>query len=160
MASSLFNLRAWQSSRTTSFQVFFGLPLGLEPSTSSYIHFFTQSSSSFRNTWPYQHSLFCCYTNAMSSSSRGKCLIFGDTQISFFAPCRTGGRKLACQNQLDSFSHFDRTPTCDRQTDGHRAMASTGASRECRAGKTRGWVASNGGDGAAFYQLSGKRILK
>ena len=28
MASSLFNLRAWQSSRTTSFQVFFGLPLG------------------------------------------------------------------------------------------------------------------------------------
>ena len=54
MASSLFNLRAWQSSRTTSFQVFFGLPLGLEPSTSCSIHFFTQSSSSFRNTWPYQ----------------------------------------------------------------------------------------------------------
>ena len=34
MASSLFNLRAWQSSHTTSFQVFFGLPLGLKPSTS------------------------------------------------------------------------------------------------------------------------------
>ena len=50
MASSLFNLRAGQSSRTTSFQVFFGLPLGLEPSTSCSIHFFTQSSSSFRNT--------------------------------------------------------------------------------------------------------------
>ena len=33
MASSLFHLRAWQSSRTTSFQVFFGLPLGLGPST-------------------------------------------------------------------------------------------------------------------------------
>jgi len=31
MASSLFNLRAWQSSCTTSFQVFFGLPLGREP---------------------------------------------------------------------------------------------------------------------------------
>ena len=44
MASSLFNLHAWQSSRTTSFQVFFGLPLGLEPSTSCSIHFFTQSS--------------------------------------------------------------------------------------------------------------------
>ena len=28
-ASSLFSLRAWQSSRTTSFQVLFGLPLGL-----------------------------------------------------------------------------------------------------------------------------------
>ena len=68
MASSLFNLRAWQSSRTTSFQVFFGLPLGLEPSTSCSIHFFTQSSTSFRNTWPYQRSLFCCSTNAMSST--------------------------------------------------------------------------------------------
>ena len=65
MASSLFNLRAWQSSRTTSFQVFLGLPLGLEPSTSCSIHFFTQSSSSFRNTWQYQRSLFCCSTNAM-----------------------------------------------------------------------------------------------
>ena len=34
MASSLFSLRAWQSSRTTSLQVLFGLPLGLGPSTS------------------------------------------------------------------------------------------------------------------------------
>ena len=68
MASSLFNLRAWQSSRTTSFQVFFGLPLGLGPSTWCSIHFFTQLSSSFRNTWPYQRSLFCCNTNAMSST--------------------------------------------------------------------------------------------
>ena len=56
MASSLFNLRAWQSS------------LCLEPSISCSIHFFTQSSSSFRNTWPYQRSLFCCNTNAMSST--------------------------------------------------------------------------------------------
>ena len=30
------------------------------------------------------------------------------------------------------FSHFSRTPTCDRQTDGHRAMAST-ADAEHRA---------------------------
>jgi len=45
MASSLFSLRAWQSSRTTSFQVLFGLSLGLEPSTSYSVHFFTQSSS-------------------------------------------------------------------------------------------------------------------
>jgi len=65
MASCLFNLRAWQSSRTTSF---FGLPLGLEPTTSYSIHFFTQSSSSFRNTWPYQRSLICCSTSAMSST--------------------------------------------------------------------------------------------
>jgi len=38
IASSVFNLRAWQYSRTTSLQVLFGLPLGLGPSTSySYI---------------------------------------------------------------------------------------------------------------------------
>jgi len=49
-ASSLFSLRAWQSSRTTSFQVLFGLPLGLQPSTSYSMHFFPQSSSSFRST--------------------------------------------------------------------------------------------------------------
>ena len=66
-ASSLFSLRAWQSSRTTSFQVLFGLPLGLEPSTSYSMHFFTQSSSSFHSTCPYQRSLFCCNTNPMSS---------------------------------------------------------------------------------------------
>ena len=63
-ASSLFSLRAWQSSRTTSFQVL----LGLEPSTSYSMHFFTQSSSSFHSTCPYQRSLFCCNINAMSST--------------------------------------------------------------------------------------------
>ena len=64
MASYLFSLRAWQSSRTTSLQVLFGLG----PSTSYSMHFFTQSSS-FRSTCPYQRSLFCCRpnTNAMSS---------------------------------------------------------------------------------------------
>ena len=66
-ASSLFSLRAWQSSRTTSLQVLFGLPLGLGPSTSYSMHFFTQSSSSFRSTCPYQRSLFCCNTTAMST---------------------------------------------------------------------------------------------
>ena len=66
MASFLFSLRAWQSSRTTSLQVLFGLPLGLGPSTSYSMHFFTQSSS-FRSTYPYQRSLFCCNTNVMSS---------------------------------------------------------------------------------------------
>jgi len=46
----LFELRAWQSFCTTSLHVLFGLPLGLDPSTSYSIHFFTQSVSSFRNT--------------------------------------------------------------------------------------------------------------
>ena len=53
-ASSLFKLRAWQSFFcTTSIHAFFGLPLGLKPSTSWCIHFFTQSVSSFCNTQIY-----------------------------------------------------------------------------------------------------------
>jgi len=51
--SSLFKLHAWQSFCTTSLHVLFGLPLGLEPSTSYSIHFFTQSVSSFHNTCSY-----------------------------------------------------------------------------------------------------------
>ena len=38
IVSSLFKLRAWQSFCTTSLHVLFGLPLGLEPSTSYSIH--------------------------------------------------------------------------------------------------------------------------
>ena len=41
-------------------------PLVLNPSYS--MHFFTQSSSSFRSACPYQRSLFCCNINAMSST--------------------------------------------------------------------------------------------
>jgi len=67
IASSLFKLRAWQSFCTTSLHVLFGLPLGLEPSTSYSIHFFTQSVSSFHNTGPYHHNLFCCSINIISS---------------------------------------------------------------------------------------------
>jgi len=50
---------------TISLQVFFGLPLGLAPFTSYSIHFFTQSSSAFRNTCPYYCNLFCCSTEIM-----------------------------------------------------------------------------------------------
>ena len=57
IASSLFNSCAWQSFRTTSLQVLFGLPLGLEPS----------AFYAFRNTCPYHHNLFCCSTEVMSS---------------------------------------------------------------------------------------------
>ena len=67
IASSLIKLRAWQSFCTTSLHVLFGLPLGLEPSTSYSIHFFTQSVSSFRNTCPYHHNLFCCSISIISS---------------------------------------------------------------------------------------------
>ena len=67
IASSLFKLLAWQCFCTTSFHVLFGLPLGLEPSTSYSIHFFTQSVSSFRNTCPYHRNLFCCSIKIISS---------------------------------------------------------------------------------------------
>jgi len=39
-----------------------GLLIGLEPCTLYSIHFFTQSLSSFCNTCPYHHNLFCCST--------------------------------------------------------------------------------------------------
>ena len=60
IAFSLLKLRALQSFCTSCFHVLFGLPLGLEPSTSYSIHFFTQSVSSFRSTCPYHRNLFCC----------------------------------------------------------------------------------------------------
>jgi len=52
VASSLFKLRVWQSFCTTSFHVLFGLPLGLEPSTSYSIHFFTPVSVFFSQYMP------------------------------------------------------------------------------------------------------------
>jgi len=45
----------------------FPCPLGLEPSTSYSIHFFTQSVSSFRSTCPYHRNLFCCSINIILS---------------------------------------------------------------------------------------------
>ena len=43
----------------------------------------------------------------------------------FITDCRIGGRKLPCQNQLDSSIRFDTIPACDRRadTDRHRATA-------------------------------------
>jgi len=67
IASSVFKLHALQSFCTTSLHILFGLPLGLEPSTSYSIHFFTQSMSSFRNTSPYSRSHFCCSIEIISS---------------------------------------------------------------------------------------------
>jgi len=67
MASSIFSLCAGPSFSTISVQVFFCLPLGLAPSTSYSIHFFTRSLSSFCITFPYHRNLFCCSTEIMSS---------------------------------------------------------------------------------------------
>ena len=51
---------------TTSVQVFFGQPLGLAPSTSYSIHFFTQTLPSFRNTFPYQRNSNTKYTGCQT----------------------------------------------------------------------------------------------
>ena len=40
---------------------------------------------------------------------------------------RTSRRKVTCIEPCELFNRFDRTPTCDRQTDKHRAIASTRA---------------------------------
>jgi len=45
----------------------------------------------------------------------GSTLIFGDVRISFQHNVGQVERKLPCQNQLDSFSRFDRTPTVNTQ---------------------------------------------
>ena len=47
----------------------------------------------------------------------GHTLIFWKYPSFLLTQCTTGGRKLPCQNQLDSFSRLDRTPNCDGQTD-------------------------------------------
>ena len=67
IASCLFDSHASWSFCTTSVQVLVGLPVGLEPSTSYSIHFFTQSVSSFRNTCPHHRSLFWCSTKIILS---------------------------------------------------------------------------------------------
>ena len=67
IASCLFKLRAWQSFCTTSLHVLFGLPLGLELSTSYSLHSFTQSVSSFCSTCLYHRNLFCGSSKIISS---------------------------------------------------------------------------------------------
>jgi len=54
-----------------------------------------------------------------------KVLIFGDNRISFQHSVGLVEGSSHAKTQLDSFSRFSRTPTCDGRTDGHRAMAST-----------------------------------
>jgi len=51
------------------------------------------------------------------NSSREKYPYFVDISHFVTTRCVVCRRKHACQNHPDSFSRFDRTPTCDRQTD-------------------------------------------
>ena len=75
---------------------------------------------------------------SLEQSSRGKYLDFWRYPNFLITLCRIGRRKLSRENQLDSFNRFDRTPTCDiqtdRQTDRHRAIAIVPALAQRRAG--------------------------
>jgi len=70
-ASSLFRQRAWQSFCTTSVHVLFGLPLGLEPSTSYYIHFFPNQRLLFAT---HAHTIATCFAVNTISSIPSLCL--------------------------------------------------------------------------------------
>ena len=72
IASSVFSLHAWQSSLTTSHRVLFGLPLGLRPSASYSVHFFTLSSS-FRSTCPYQIAAVTLSGNSLRQTVHTHC---------------------------------------------------------------------------------------
>ena len=77
----------------------------LSRSSSCSIHFFTQSSSSFRNTWPYQRSLFCCNTNAMSSMSPTEqylCASYDRTGLQYRRPRVTDSRCSYVWSQITS----------------------------------------------------------
>ena len=93
-----------------SLQVFFGLPLGLVPSTSYSIHFFIQSLSSFCNTCPYHRNLFRCSTKIMSSKPSLLSTLYSElylvtshyTSILPFSSGITGARDSEWQwHQLD-----------------------------------------------------------
>jgi len=83
MASSLFNLLAWQSFSRISLQIFFALPVGLGPST-SYI-----SSSNhcllFAACTPYHRNLFCCskVTDKGSVDSKDRVETYGWRQLHY-----------------------------------------------------------------------------
>jgi len=53
-----------------------------------------------------EYTYFSRYPNFLAVARRG----------------RTGRRKPLCRNKLAPFDRFDTTPTCDSQTDRHRAM--------------------------------------
>ena len=67
IASSLFKLRAWQSFCTTSLQVLFGRPLGLEPSTSYSIISSPNQCLLFATHAHTIATCFCCSINIISS---------------------------------------------------------------------------------------------
>ena len=62
-------LNSFRTFLTTSNRVFLGLPLGLAPSTSIYMHFLTQTSLPFLSTWPNHLNLVLFRTLSAASVS-------------------------------------------------------------------------------------------
>ena len=63
------------------------------------------------------------WVQSLGPGSRGKYLIFWGTQISLQHSVGKVERSSHVKEQIDLFSRFDKTPTCDRQTDRHRLEA-------------------------------------
>jgi len=91
MASSLFNLLAWQSLCTTSVQVFFGLPLVLAPSTSYSIHFCTKPLYVNNSTSTYWQHI--CAAGTIRTEPQG---------LSWCQPRHVYPRHCYCQSLLCS----------------------------------------------------------
>jgi len=72
IASSLFKLRAWQSLCTTSLHVLYGVPLGLEPSTSYSIHLVANRQTTTK-TWLFGGGNNYCDTNSTVIFNRKDC---------------------------------------------------------------------------------------
>jgi len=113
IASSLFNLCAWQSFFIASLQVLFDLSFGLDASTLHVIHFFTQLSF-FRNICPYHRSLFCCSTKSMSSvTNLSLSLLLGNLSVSLMPHIHL---TILISARWSTTSHFYRAMLCIRGT--------------------------------------------
>jgi len=73
MASSLLSLRAWQSSRTTSLQVLFGLPLGLGREQSVHNSWFMSCVRKLENFWSEGQTTHYDHWYFVSSCARRPC---------------------------------------------------------------------------------------
>jgi len=74
-ASCLFKLCAWQSFCTTSLHVLFGLPLGLEPSTSYSIHFFATHAHAITSCFAVVPRLYYLFLLVLSTPYSELCLL-------------------------------------------------------------------------------------
>ena len=96
IASSLFSLRAWQSSLTTSVRVLFGLPLGLGPDIDIALVFFSFQLSPPYGNLPLLHSPCISVAAAAAGSATLSAYIDSWTQTSLLTYCRFGrGRRNA-----------------------------------------------------------------